>query len=481
MLHALFLAWPVVAGLLALAAALACSVHILLHKRNEAAAVAWLGVVWLSPFLGPLLYLLLGINRIARRAVRLSPRRHRWNARQQAEILADGPTLDADARRFLLRQAHLLREPAQPPFIGGNRVTVLDGGDAAYAGMLEAIGAAERSIGLLTYIMNDDAVGRDFAAALAAAVRRGVQVRVLIDGVGAYYSLPTVLQRLERAGVPARRFLHSLVPWRMPYLNLRTHKKILVVDGRLGFTGGMNLQAAYRLAEAPRRPFRDVHFRVAGPLVRQMAEVFAEDWAFTADERLSGRDWFPPLGEAGPVLARGLTAGPDEEENAIRLVMLSALAEARRRIAIVTPYFLPDEALSTALRMAALRGVDVDILLPGRSNLPYVQWATTARMDGLLAAGCRVWQSPPPFDHAKLFVVDDAWVLLGSANWDPRSLRLNFEFDVECFDAALARETAALVADRRAGATPLTLEMLAARSLPVRLRDGAARLFTPYL
>jgi cardiolipin synthase len=316
--------------------------------------------------------------------------------------------------------------------------------------------------------------------ALARAHERGVKVRVLVDAVGVRYRWPPIHRRLRRAGVATELFLPRLTPAWLPFVNLRNHRKVLVVDGRIGFTGGMNVRDDFLAAEG-RPPFMDLHARVEGPVVAHLQDVFAEDWLFTTGEAIEGGAFFPPLRRAGDVLARGVADGPDEDFEAIRWLLLGALATARERVRIVTPYFLPDAALVTAIDVAVMRGVQVDVVLTERGNLPLVQWAQTAQLWQVLERGCRVWVTPPPFDHTKLMVVDGVWSLLGSANWDPRSLRLNFELEVECFDADLAGRVEALATDRIARARPLTLAELDSRPLVVKLRDGFARLFSPYL
>jgi cardiolipin synthase len=320
-----------------------------------------------------------------------------------------------------------------------------------------------------------------FVDALHRAVRRGVDVRVLIDGVGVLYSLPSIHSRLRERSIRFGLFMHSLWPWRMPYLNLRNHQKILVVDGRLGFTGGMNIGADNFVRRQPGRPVRDLHFRVEGPVVAQMVDVFAHDWQFTTGETIDGSDWFPEIEPSGTAIARGLTGGPDLAADKLRSVLVAAVSEARHTVRIVTPYFLPDEVLVTTLRIAALRGVEIDIVVPGRSNLPFIDWAASAWLDDLIGAGCRIWRSLPPFDHSKLLVVDGAWSFVGSVNWDPRSLRLNFEFNIECYDTEFAQALLRLSNDILEAAESVTVEALNARPLPVKLRDGVARLFSPYL
>jgi cardiolipin synthase len=212
-----------------------------------------------------------------------------------------------------------------------------------------------------------------------------------------------------------------------------------------------------------------------------MMRAMAFDWKFTTREELAGPAWFPPLAAAGDMPARGIADGPDEDFENLVVTLLGALSQARRSIRIVTPYFLPDPSLIDALRVAALRGVQVDIVLPARGNLRFVEWAATAQLSQVVRWGCRVHLSPPPFDHAKLLVVDDAWSLVGSANWDPRSLRLNFEYAIECYSPDLARQLSAVIDARVAAARPLSLRALHARPLAAKVRDGLVRLAQPYL
>jgi cardiolipin synthase len=307
-----------------------------------------------------------------------------------------------------------------------------------------------------------------------------VKVRVLIDAVGVRYGWPPTHRRLRRAGVKTELFLPRFTPGWLPFVNLRNHRKVLVVDGRVGFTGGMNVRDDFLPADG-RAPFGDLHARVEGPVVAHLQSAFAEDWLFSAGEALEGDGFFPSLRTAGGVLARGVTDGPDEDFEAVRWLLLGALATARERVRIVTPYFVPDAGLVTAIDVAVMRGIEVDVVLPERGNLPIVQWAQTAQLWQVLERGCRVWMSPPPFDHTKLVVVDGAWTLLGSANWDPRSLRLNFELQLECYDPELAASVEALATERMARARRLTLAEVDARSLIIKLRDGTARLLSPYL
>jgi len=475
--------WPHIVGVLTLFIAIVTSSHAILHKRDSRAAALWVLFIWAVPLVGPVFYLLLGINRIRRWAI--SMREAAERSASPPEAVANAPAATSDVlpvpAAHLRTMTELVGRVVGRPLIPGNHIEPLVNGDAAYPAMLAAIQAATRSISLVTYIFDNDRSGRRFVDALGEAVRRGVQVRVLIDDAGARYSLPSIVHLLRRARVRVARFLPTLAPWRLMTMNLRNHRKIMVVDGRVGFTGGMNLREGNLVAQNPRSPVQDLHFRLEGPVVAQLQEIFAADWAFTTKEVLTGEGWFPNLSPRGTVIARGIPDGPDEDFEKLRLTILGALACAETSVQILTPYFVPDPAIVSALNVAALRGVRVEILLPGRNNLPIVHWASRAMWWQVLQRGCRIWLTPPPFDHSKLMLVDGQWTLLGSANWDARSLRLNFEFNLECYDRELASRLEGLLREKLAGAKEITLEEVDSRGVPERLRDGSARLLTPYL
>lgn len=460
--------------------AAAVSSHIVLTKTDVRSAIGWTGLVWLTPVIGSLLYFFLGINRIRRTADRMRHERVYHTAEHRARHLAakaQGEVLPEVWRPL----ATLTSRVSAEPLTRGNRIEPLVDGDVAYPEMVAAINAAQHTIAFATYIFDRGEASAEFVDALEAAVERGVSVRVLIDGVGARYSRPSMVREMRRRGIRVAEFLPSPVPFSHPYFNLRNHRKLLVVDGRVGFTGGMNVRDSCLLKRNPGKPTRDIHFRVTGPVVRQLSEAFAFDWRFTTREVLSGDEWFPATEIAGDVLARGIATGPDETNDALMLVLQGALSEARERVWIVTPYFLPEPPLMDALRVAAMRGVDVRILVPARGNLRLVTWAMQKQFQHVLQGGCNVGLTPAPFDHSKLMVVDGTWSLVGSANWDPRSLRLNFEFVLECWSTELAGKLIELIEEKAAQAHWLRRSELASRPFLARVRDGVAWLAQPYL
>ena len=449
--------------------------HVVLHKRDNRAALGWVGLIWFVPFGGAVLYVLFGINRIRRKARRMR--------RRTGDEPVRMPLPDSNQHEIasLGTLSQLIGAVTTRPLTTGNLIRPLTSGSHAYTEMLDAIASARQTIGLSAYIFDNDKTGHIFVEALAAAVRRGVAVRVLVDSIGMRYSFPSINRHLRKANVTAARFMPSLLPWRFAYAQLRNHRKLLIVDGRVGFTGGMNIRDGHDARTNPRHPIIDCHFRVEGPVVGDMRAVFADDWQFATGETLAGPTWFPDLEPAGQSLARGIASGPDDHFESLRMTHLGAIACARSSATIVTPYFVPDTDMISALGIAALRGVRVEIVVPERNNLLLVQWAMMSQLGTLLQNGCHIRLSPPPFDHTKLMIVDDAWCLFGSANWDARSLRLNFEFDVECYDPGLIRELQPILDQKIGSSRLLSYEEWNRRSLLVQLRDGIARLASPYL
>lgn len=476
--------WTLVTAVIGLAIPVVATAHAILYKRDSRAAVAWVGLIWLVPIVGAILYVLLGINRVRRRVSGL--RGHESALISELQAIARSPAqLAAELsheHRHLAEMAQLSSTLSGLPLLSGNSVEPLYDGDRAYPAMLEAIEEARHSVSLCVYIFDNDSIGRRFVEALAGAVRRGVDVRVLVDAAGARYSTPPITNSLRQNGVRTALFMMGFLNRRAPYLNLRNHRKILVVDGRIGFSGGMNIRDCHLLADNPPHPTRDTHFRFRGPIVEQLQAVFVGDWRFTTGELLDGDHWFPlPEPDVGSISARVISDGPDHDMDKMSMAFQGALAVARHSVRIVTPYFLPDRALIAALNTCALRGVEVDIVLPQQNNLKMVAWAAMAQMWQVLEWGCRVWMAPAPFDHSKLMVVDGALSLIGSSNWDPRSLRLNFELGVECYSVEFAHGLTEQIEHRIAEARPLTLSDVNHRPLPVKLRDGIIRLAAPYL
>ena len=474
----------IIAGVVSVAFSCWVTFHAVLNKRESRSVIGWVGLAWLAPFLGAIVYLILGINRIHRKARTLKIRSS-WKKNPEPELSPSDLKRVEEVRSSYPQLVGLAAAGSKlsNQFIKpGNSVEPLVDGDEAYPRMIQAINEAKKTVALLSYIFDSDRAGQMFEEALLAAQDRGVEVRVLVDDVGSKYSKPNMVTRLKEAGLNAASFLPSNMLFRLPkYANMRNHRKILVVDGEVGFTGGTNIREGHCLKMEPSFPVQCLHFEIRGPVVRHLQRVFAIDWAFTTEEELSGPDWFPEIDRAGDVFARGIEHGPDEQFERLTDLILAALATAQKRVRIITPYFLPHSSLIAALNATALRGVEVDVYLPENNNIKLVQWACAAQLWQNLEKGVRVFLMPDPFDHTKVMVVDEIWSLIGSTNWDPRSLRLNFEFNVECYSQEFAAKINKIIDRKAEKATEVTLEQVDARSFPIRLRDGLARLASPYL
>jgi len=474
--------------LLALHAVLAvlCAGHALLHKRDPRAALGWIAVSLAYPLVGPLLYYLFGINRIRTRAhsligaplkrLKIDPERLAAPSTDSEETLSHAFI----ARPELAIMAELSASVTHRPLVESNAIQPLFDGESAYAAMLKAIAEARHSVSLASYIFRTDKTGRAFIAALSDARLRGVEVRVLLDGIGDLYSFPRASRLLKKCGIRTTRFLPPRLLPPSVHINLRNHRKLLVVDGCIAFTGGMNISdRQLRKQQGNRKETSDIHFQLTGPITNQLQQVFDEDWTFASGEDV--QQHFKSASGTGNVICRVVTDGPNEDLGKLAMIITSAVALARKRVAIMTPYFLPPTTLINALQAAALRGVEVSVILPQRSNQPLVHWATRKMLWELLQFGVHIYYQPPPFAHSKLLLIDDDYAHIGSANLDPRSLRLNFEIVVEVFDHAFVSTLGEHFERVKAITFEETLVGVDGRSLPIRVRDAIAWLFSPYL
>jgi cardiolipin synthase len=461
---------------------IATSVHALLHKRDPRSTFGWAVMCLFVPALGATAYWIFGVNRIRTKAQlwqkvgRFRPAGERAYPGAEVELASEHP-LRAETMSALLRISDRV---TGRPLLRGNRIEPLHNGENAYPAMLAAIEAAQRSIYLCTYIFDSDEVGKRFVDALAGAAARGVDVRVIVDAIGEHYAWPRISKLLRRRkGIKVARFLPLTRGLR---INLRNHRKILVVDSKIGFTGGMNIGQRHMVEDVENRhPTADLHFRITGPAVYALEEVFCEDWYFCTNEEPTWSQAEYSAEPAGTAMCRAISDGPNHDFEMLTWILVGALSTARQRVQIMTPYFLPSRELLSALHAAALRGVAVDVILPNKNNLPYVAWAAQAMLEEIMHYGVRVYYQPPPFNHTKLFIVDEFYVVLGSANLDPRSLRLNFEFNLEVYDANLAERLGELFEDTRSRSRRITTQELEDRGFAIKLRDALAKLLTPYL
>lgn len=460
------------------------AVHALMHKDEPRAALAWIAVCLAVPGVGVALYVLFGVNRISTQARHLEHR-----GLKDADALYVTQTRDIfswpETHSFRQRTFEVLVRTSERvcnlPLERGCRVRTLQDGTQAYPRMLAAIDAAQHSVYLSTYIFGTYGIGARFIRALQAAHHRGVRVRVLVDGVGCYYSWPPAHRVLRRLGVPCALFLSPLKnPFYTIHLNLRNHRKIMLVDGVLGFTGGINIRDAnYAIPGRPAK-VHDIHFEVSGPICGQLEDVFKHDWEFATGETLL-RAYRAPLQAPGSALCRSIVSSPSAPYTKLQWILLAALNAATERIRIMTPYFILGQDILAAISAAALRGVTVEVVLPRKNNLPFVKWAAETQFTRLIEQGVRIYYRPGFFAHTKLLLVDDFCAYIGSANLDSRSLRLNFEFNLEVFSRSTVSELNAHFDTVLAESQPIALHWLARRPFWVNFRNAFFRLFSPYL
>lgn len=478
--------WPHIFVILSILLGTPAAIHAAMTKEEVRSAIGWVGVIVLSPIIGAVIYAVVGINRIRRSTI--SQQRALLSSVRQDDLArfdaSDALVAERLDKRFVAMKT-LGDRVSQCRLTSANTIRILKTGDEAYEAMLAAIHFASRSILLETYIFDRDVIGLRFADALIAAVKRGVTVRVLIDAVGARYSIPSIVGYLHDGGVPVDVFNGNIiVGLRLPYANLRTHRKILIVDGAVAFTGGMNIRAAFAEEVVGDNSAHDTHFRLTGPVVTDLFHISSADWRFAYGEVLSGPDWeiAVPKAEAdSPVLLRAVPSGPDRALETNHRMLMGAFSVAQSHIRIMSPYFLPDRELVSALVTAARRGVEVDIVVPAVNNLMLIDRAMQAQFDQVLEGHCRLWRANGPFNHSKLMVVDGQWAYVGSSNLDPRSLRLNFEIDIEVMDPDFAAEIDGRIEEAMRNSDPVLLPMLRAQPYLGRLVDRLIWLGSPYL
>ena len=455
--------------------------HAVCHKRDPRSAALWVLLSAFVPLIGPWLYWAVGINRVQRKAIRKLGRRGRpFDAYAVTGLCETGTCHELVGHLNPLRI--VADRVSRLPLVEGNTVTPLHNGEQTYPRMLAAIAGAKRSITMASYIFDYDEVGKEFATAMGLAARRGVIVYLLVDGIGALGNLSRIGRMLLKSGAKVESFVPLALPFGRIRLNLRNHRKMMVVDGHTAYVGGMNVSARHLLTRTqdPDR-VEDLHFEVTGPVVSEIQHTFLEDWALATEEVIGGEDFFPPLARTGNALCRGIASGPDEDFEINHWVFAAAFAAAQWSIHVMTPYFVPTQALMVNMSMAALRGVEVKLWLPSKIDMPFLRWVADAYLQELLEKGIRVFRFPAPFVHTKLMIVDERWCLFGSANMDPRSLRLNFEFNMEAYDPHMAGGLHRWLEGRVAHTPEITLEQNLSRPTLVRLRDGALKMFSPHL
>ncbi len=468
--------------------------HCLRNRREATSTLLWIFLSWSFPLLGPLLFLTIGVDRVTQRGQRKIERnaqlRKARDAREDTLPMAywrgiPGFQASLPIEKDVLLDRAIDTLASDFPLLAGNQVEPLVTGNEAYPAMLQAIQRAQHHIHFQCFIIRNDATARMFFDALAAKARSGVSVRVLYDRFGSTQAILTGffiryrrIPHFEIQGWTQVNFLK-----RRFQINLRNHRKTLVVDGNVAFFGGVNL-SEINVSSPKREAHRDYHFRAVGPIVQQFQYAFLQDWFYMAQtdpQSLLHEQFFPSAAPGGQTPARLILGGPSSSGHSIEDLFFLATGHACSQLLIVTPYLVPSAPLLSALRSAALRGVDVRLTLPRENNHFVAGWAARALFEELLSAGVRIFLRQKPFLHAKALVVDSRIVSIGTANWDIRSLRLNYETNVLLYDETFADSLKKYILEDESCGTELQLATWRNRPTWQRLLENTCSLLTPIL
>ena len=363
------------------------------------------------------------------------------------------------------------------PLAAGNRVEILENGVQIFPSMLSAIQNAQKTINLEFYIYWDGEIGRRFAEKLAERARAGVHVKVILDAVGSSAMSGTLIEFMKRNGIDVEWY-HPLRWYTLSRVNHRTHRKLLIVDGEIGFSGGVGIADEWLGDADSKDHWRETVIRVEGPVVTQMQFAFMDNWIKSRGELLTGLDYFPNVPPRGPHLTQVIKSSPSEGSSTVKLLYIISIVSARKSIYINNAYFVPDPDTRRALEAAVRRGVDVRVIVPGEySDVPIARHASRWHYEMLLRRGIRIFEYEPTMMHAKTMVVDGIWSTVGSSNFDDRSFRLNDEVNVNVYDAAIARQMEEMFFKDLKRSHEITMVKWFRRPLFDRLKENFADLF----
>ncbi len=461
------------------------AIDILLDNRDPSSTVAWILVLFLFPVGGIFLYLYIGRNH--RKQKTFSKKRTEDNYilnhlfKEQIHFLNYGEILQKNITDIKGNIIPLLFRNTNSPLTINNKVKVLQNGEATFSEMLDAIYKAEDHIHMEYYIIKDSHIGRKFQEALIKKAKEGIEVRLIYDAVGSWRLTKKFLKPLKNAGVIIEVFLPVTLPLLGSRLNYRNHKKILVVDGKIGFVGGINIGDEYLGKNKKLGFWRDTHLKLQGEAVYVLQGMFLADWYFVSNESINDIKYFPKQGYCGETILQIASSGPDSYWASIHQAYFSAINSAREKVYITTPYLVPDEGILLALKTAALRGVDVRLLVPIKPDHRSVFWASKSHFEELLRAGVKIYQYSKGFVHGKVFIIDNNFISIGTANLDIRSFELNFEVNAFIYDKDINRKVSKDFLEDLKVSKQILLDEYKKRPFTHKITESIARVFSPIL
>jgi len=458
---------------------------VITDEKPPVKSLAWVMVLIFIPVAGVVLYFVFGQNF---RKKKLFSRKGLEDFRQierlrqdQLDYLENLSTIGQKPAYKKLHIMRLLLNNSKSILSRHNTITLLNNGKEKFAALIEELQKAEHHIHIEYYRFEYDALGKEIATLLAAKARAGVEVRLIMDHVGSWHFRKKHIRELTDAGVRVKRFMPVRFPLLTSKINYRNHRKIVVVDGEIGFVGGMNIADKYIHGTRKLGAWRDVHLKLEGDAVQSLQTVFLTDWFFLTNQMPASKAYFPASKKKGNTITQIIASGPDSLWAGIMQAYFSIIATARKKIYITTPYLLPNTAILTALKTAALAGVDVRVIIPRKSDSRVVSHASLSYIKGLLEAGVKVYFYNQGFIHSKITVVDDILSSVGTANLDNRSFSLNFEINALLYDASTAKKLTDTFLYDLQNSTQISYQWWIQRSRVKVLKSSIARLFSPLL
>lgn len=465
--------------------AIVVSFLIFLEKRNPYKTIAWLAVINIFPVLGVIVYLILGQNLRKRKLIRtkyIDEMAHLQKiVDHQIECLKSDADFNSEPLTSKRQLISLLLHNAKAPFTKSNRAQVLPDGSQAFAHIFAQLKQAKDHIHIEYYILRDDSTGQILKDILIGKAKAGVRVRVIYDAVGSWQLSKSYIRELRESGVKIKPFLPVIFPLINNRLNYRNHRKIVVIDGRVGFMGGLNVGDEYLGYHPKLGKWRDTHLMLEGTAVHFLQVIFLQDWEFVSGETLAVKNHYPEIASFRGQMIQIAASGPDTDWETIRQSYFAMINSAQKSIKITTPYLIPDEGILLALKTAALSGVDVKIILPGIPDKKIVFWASQSYFDELIEAGIQIFLYRPGFIHAKIVSVDGEVASLGSANLDMRSFQLNFEVNAMLYDQELVARVDSDFETDLSHCVKVDKAEFEQRPLHAKVLQSAARLLSPIL
>jgi cardiolipin synthase A/B len=462
-----------------------CAV-VFLERKNVSATWAWLMVLTFIPVLGFILYIVFGQNLSRQRIFKWDKQEHKYIQRAvfaQMKLIEENRSFynEPDIKKYNdLIYLHLNNNEAL--YSNNNAISIYTDGHEKFDALLKDIKAAKKHIHLIYYIIRDDDLGRKICDALVEKAREGVEVRVLYDDAGS----KKLSKRFKKEIIKNGGYIEAFFPGKIPLINLRinyrNHRKLSIIDGKVGYLGGFNIGTEYLGLNKKFGYWRDTHLRIQGEAVSNMQSRFLLDWNQASNSKLAFKDFYSPtLAKYGEIGIQIVSSGPDSEWETIKHGYLKMILSAKKFVYIQTPYLIPDDSLLDALKISARSGVDVQIMVPNKPDHPFVYWATYSNAGQLLKTGVKIFTYNNGFLHAKMIVVDDEIASVGTANIDVRSFRLNFEVNAFLYHSETAKKLASIFHEDKRLSSELTIENYENRSFIIRIKESISRLLSPIL